>query len=84
MKTFDGVELVMRHIRLGEYPADSLTRRDIIATIPAGKDPEATIAKINTQITSAIFSYIDRSQFKNQPKVAVDELTDLVVSATKD
>lgn len=75
MKTFDAETLLAKHMQLGRYPADSLTRRDVILTLQDGN-----IEDVNTRITTAIFKYVDHSKFKTDPNTACTELTMLVIN----
>ena len=57
IKTFDGVELFHKRFNqlIAKYPADSLSPREVILTLPVSGDLNKLAASVNAKITSAIF-----------------------------
>jgi hypothetical protein len=71
MKTFDGIELVKKHLAqaLGRYPEGSLTPREVMITLPILGDPREMIERVNFMISSAVIrkvnDHLKTSQEKN-------------------
>jgi hypothetical protein len=58
IKTFDGAKLALQHwaARIENYPEGSLSKREIIATVPLDKPDEALFAKLNAKVTAKLVS----------------------------
>ena len=78
IKTLDGAALAQRRIaqQLSKYPADSLTPRDVILTIPI-TDPakrEELAQRLNSVITHHILSQAETFLKNNPPKTISNKL----------
>jgi hypothetical protein len=73
MKTFDGIELVKKHLAqaLDRYPEGSLTPREVMITLPILGDPREMIERVNFMISRAVIrkvnDHLKTSQEKKKP-----------------
>lgn len=56
MKTLDGAALIAKRLEklLSQYPADSISKRDVLLTIPMDYDEEK-IQRLNAALTQTIY-----------------------------
>jgi len=97
VKTYDGVELVQRHLAqlLSKYPEGSLSPRDVLITLELEKDPEKQARELNMKLTMAIYTAADEYlkklpkgqqnffKFDSEHKSHLDQLTQRVLSTIK-
>lgn len=89
MKTFDGAQLVMQHVakELAKYPANSVSKREIVATVPLDGPDEAKFSNLNAALTKLAYDEAaaavkkNNGPFKVTPSAWLDELTLKVKSA---
>ena len=55
MRTLDP-SIITRRIEatIAKFPPNSVSKREVIATVPLGKDPEAQFAKLDVRLTKVI------------------------------
>lgn len=68
--TFDAVGAVHKRIagELAKYPANSVSKREIIATVPLGSDPEAQFARLDAKLTKVIYDDAVAAYKRNEGK----------------
>lgn len=68
MKTFDGAELVMRNYtkEIAKYPANSLSKREIITTISTDGADETKFDAINSKLTKLVYDEAKAAVDKNK------------------
>jgi hypothetical protein len=84
MKTYDGAELALRYYnsRIGNYPAKSVSRREVVYTIPVGD--EQMYDKLNSALTktmqadaTAVVSKNNNQPLRVVPKEELERVTNL-------
>lgn len=75
--------------KIQNYPKGSLSRREIVCTIPPGDDPEATFAAADKRVTQAIYQTalatskrFSGKPYRVVPQEELDALTDTVRTAS--
>ncbi len=83
MKTFDGAELVMQRMasELAKYPPNSVSKRELVATVPVDGTDESKFNSLNARLTKLVFDEAsaaikkNNGPFKVTPSAWLDELT---------
>ena len=56
MRTLDP-SIITRRIEatIAKFPPNSVSKREVVATVPLGKDPEAQFARLDAKLTKVVF-----------------------------
>ena len=69
MRTLDPSTITRRiEATIAKFPPNSVSKREVVATVPLGKDPEAQFARLDARLTKVVYDDAAEAYKRNSGK----------------